>query len=212
METQAGPMSSKLPKSEQTLQAIVKAALQIAVVEGLPAVTLGEVAKRISISKSGVFARVGSLEALLEMLIVEYGRIFARNVFLPALSEPRGLPRLHAIMRLWIGRGTGENAMGGGLHIAAAFNLDHVDNALRDQLLSSMMGWRAQIQRTVSISIDEGHLRPDTDPAQLTFEINSLMIGFSHEARFVRDPIAHERVYSAYLRLISTYRAFSYTG
>jgi AcrR family transcriptional regulator len=201
-------MTIKLAKSEQTLQAILKTALQIAVVEGLHAVTLGEVAKRMDISKSGVFARVGSLEALQNMVIIEYGRIFAANVFLPALSAPRGLPRLHAIMRLWIGRGTGENA----LHTAAAFDLDHVEGGLRDQLLVSVMDWRAQLKRTIMICIEEGHLRPETDPMQLTFEINSLMVGFLHDARFVRDPIAHERVTSAYQRLISTYRSYGYTG
>lgn len=205
-------MATKLPKSEQTLQAIIKTALQIAVVEGLHAVTLGEVAKRMNISKSGVFARVGSLEALQNKVVVEYGRIFAANVFLPALSEPRGLPRLNAIMRLWIGRGTGENAMAGGLHTAAAFDLDHVESALRDQLLESVMAWRNQFLRTIQICIDEGHLRPDTDPAQLLFEINSLMVGFLHDARFVRDPLAHERVAAGYQRLISTYRSFTYNG
>lgn len=204
-------MAIKLAKSEQTLQAIVKTALRIAVVEGMHAVTLGEVAKRMGISKSGVFARVGSLEALQHMVILEYGRIFAANVFLPALNEPRGLPRLNAIVRLWIGRGTGENAMAGGLHTAAAFDLDHEESALRAQLLESVMTWRAQLRRTIEICIEEGHLRPDTDPIQLTFEINSLMVGFLLDARFVRDPVAHDRATSAYQRLISTYRSPSYT-
>ncbi|MEO8155359.1 MAG: TetR/AcrR family transcriptional regulator [Rhizobacter sp.] len=205
-------MTIKLAKSEQTLQAIIKTALQLAVVEGLHSVTLGEVAKRMNISKSGVFARVGSLDALQNKVIVEYGRIFAENVFLPALSAPRGLPRLNAIMRLWIGRGTGENAMAGGLHTAAAFDLDHVESPLRDQLLESVMNWRNELKRSILLCIEEDHLRPDTDPTQLTFEINSLMIGFLHDARFVRDPQAHERAFSAYQRLISTYRSFSYTA
>jgi AcrR family transcriptional regulator len=204
-------MAIKLAKSEQTLQAIVKTALQIAVVEGLHAVTLGEVAKRMGISKSGVFARVGSLQALQHKVIVEYGRIFAANVFHPALSARRGLPRLNNIMQLWIGRGTAENAMAGGLHTAAAFDLDHVESALRDQLLASVMEWRHQLHRAIQQCIDEGHLRCDTDPLQLTFEIHSLMIGFLHDARFVRDPVAHERVTSAYHRLVSTYRSVSHT-
>ncbi len=205
-------MTVKLAKSEQTLQSIIQAALRIAVVEGLAAVTLGEVAKRMNISKSGVFARVGSLEALQTKVLAEYGRIFAENVFLPTLSEPRGLPRLNAIMRLWIGRGTGESAMAGGLHTTAAFDLDHLESGLRDQLLEWVMTWRAQLKRTITLCIEEGHLRPDTDPTQLTFEINSLMIGFLHDARFVRDPQVHDRTTSAYQRLISTYRSFSYTG
>ena len=42
------------------------------------------------------------------------------------------------------------------------------------------------------------------------FEIYSLMVGLMHDARFLRDPQAHERVRKAYERLISTYRSFSY--
>jgi AcrR family transcriptional regulator len=205
-------MTVKLGKSEQTLAAIVKTALEIAVVEGLQAVSLGEVAKRMDISKSGVFARVGSLEALQTMVIQEYGRIFSNNVFLPALTAPRGLPRLNAIMKLWIGRGTGDKAMAGGLHTSAAFDLDHVESPLRDGLLKAVLDWRRQLTRTIRIAIDEGHLRPDTDPAQLMYEINALMVGFLHDARFLRDPIAHDRAFSAYQRLISTYRSFNYAG
>lgn len=203
-------MTIKLAKSEQTLQAIVKTALEIAVVEGLHHATLGEVAKRMDISKSGVFARVGSVEALQSMVIKEYSRIFIANVFTPSLTAPRGLPRLNAIMRLWIGRGTGDNAFGGGLHATASFDLDHMDTPLRTELLDAVLGWRRLLHGAIQLCIDEGHLRPDTDPTQLTFEINSLMIGFLHDSRFVRDPQAHERAMSAYQRLISTYRSYSY--
>jgi AcrR family transcriptional regulator len=199
-------MTIKLAKSEQTLQAIVKTALQIAVVEGLDAISLGEVAKRLGISKSGVFARVGSLESLQGLVIQEYSRVFIANVFLPALPEPRGLPRLNAIVSLWIGCGTGENAMAGGLHATASFDFDHVESALHDQLLEAVLAWRGLLQGAITRCVSEGHLRPDTDPAQLTFEINGLMIGFLHDARFLRDPLAHERATAAYQRLISTYR------
>lgn len=205
-------MTIKLAKSEQTLQSIIQAALKIAVAEGLHAVTLGEVAKRMNISKSGVFARVGSLEALQTKVLAEYGRIFSENVFLPALSEPRGLPRLNKIMQLWIGRGTGQNAMAGSLHTTAGFDLDHLESGLRAQLLEWVMTWRNELKRTITLCIEEGHLRPDTDPTQLTFEINSLMIGYLHDARFVGDPHVDERAISAYKRLISTYRSVSFPG
>ena len=112
-------------------------------------------------------------------------------------------------MRLWIGRGTGENAFAGGLHATASFDLDHVESALRDELLDAVLGWRTLLKRSIQLCIDEGHL-PDPDPTQLTFELNSLMIGFLHDSRFIRDPQAHERALSAYMRLISTYRSYSY--
>lgn len=56
--------------------------------------------------------------------------------------------------------------------------------------------------RTVGQAQEEGHLRPDTDPEQLVFEVYNLMIGLMHDARFLRDPRARKRVQAAYERLI----------
>jgi hypothetical protein len=61
-------------------------------------------------------------------------------------------------------------------------------------------------------SMEEGHLRPDTEPEQLIFEIYSLITGTMHDARFLQDPKAEERMRNAYARLISTYRSFHYLG
>ncbi len=208
-EARAESMATKRVKSENTLASIVTTALEIAVVEGLKNISLGEIAKRLDISKSGVFARVGSLEALQYLVLAEYDRVFSTNVFLPALKEPRGLPRLNTIMKHWIGRGTGQNAMAGALHTAAAFDLDHGDSPLRERLLASVNNWRATLERTVRQATEQGHFRPDTDPEQLVFELCSLMVGFLHDSRFIRDPKTPERAFAAYLRLISTYRSFT---
>ncbi len=199
-------MILKLAKSEQTLQAIIRTAMQIATSEGLQRVTLGEVAKRMHISKSGVFARVGSLETLQREVIAEFGRVFNAAVFMPALDAPRGLPRLNAIMRAWIGRGSGDEALAGGLFTAAAVSLDPTTQSLREPLMASLTTWREQLARAVRMCIDEGHLQTNTDPAQVVFELSSLMVGFLHDTRFVRDPLAQERTLSAYERLINSYK------
>jgi hypothetical protein len=51
-----------------------------------------------------VFSAVGSREALQCAVVEEYDRRFLQDVFMPAMREPRGLPRLNAIMRLWLQR------------------------------------------------------------------------------------------------------------
>ncbi|MFQ6688497.1 TetR/AcrR family transcriptional regulator, partial [Bordetella pertussis] len=72
-----------IPKSELTFAAIVDAALDMAAAQGMESLTLGEVAKRLGISKSGVFSRVGSREALLHAVLQEYDRRFLGAVFAP---------------------------------------------------------------------------------------------------------------------------------
>jgi len=57
-------MQTKTHRSGLTLSAILDTALTMAALEGLESLTIGEVAKRLGLSKSGVFSRVGSREAL----------------------------------------------------------------------------------------------------------------------------------------------------
>src|SRR3982750_3793876 len=97
-------MDAKTQKSEMTRAAIVGAALDLASAEGLEAITLQAVADRIGLSKSGVFSRVGSREALQMGGIAGFGRRFVADVFAPAMQQPKGLPRLNEIVRRWIVR------------------------------------------------------------------------------------------------------------
>lgn len=203
-------MTAKTEKSELTFAAIVDAALDMAAAQGLESLSLGQVAKRLDISKSGVFSRVGSREALQQAVLDEYERRFVEAVFTPAMAQPRGLPRLNALMSLWIERACNVELLTGCIYIAVAFEFDDVESPLREILENNLRRWRGVMVRTVRQALDEGHLRPDTDPEQLVFEVYSLMIGLMHDARFLRDPKARERVRAAYERLISTYRSFKY--
>jgi AcrR family transcriptional regulator len=200
-------MDAKTSKSEMTRAAIVSAALDLAAREGLEAITLQAVADRIGVSKSGVFSRVGSREALQKAVIEEYDRRFLGDVFVPAMQAPKGLPRLNAIVRRWIERTRVVEAYNGCIYVAGAFELDDREGELREQLLKGVMGWRAAMRRSVLQAVEAGHLHADTDPEQLVSEIYGIMIGMLHDARFLRDPRAPDRGHSAYQRLILSYQA-----
>jgi AcrR family transcriptional regulator len=178
-------MDARTQKSEMTRAAIVGAALDLAASDGLEAITLQAVADRIGISKSGVFSRVGSREALQKAVIEEFGRRFVADVFVPAMQVPKGLPRLSEIVRRWLVRLRDVEAHKGCLYTSGAFELDDREGELREL----------------------GQLQPDTDPEQLVGEICSLAIGLVHDVRFLRDPRAAERAQATWLRLVSTYES-----
>jgi AcrR family transcriptional regulator len=200
-------VETKTHRSGLTLAAILDTAIAMATAEGLESLTVGELAKRLGLSKSGVFSRIGSREALQKAVIEEYDRRFLQDVFVPAMREPRGLPRLNAIMRLWLQRARDVEIRQGCLYCAGAFEFDDRDGPLRDMLLDGIMGWRSALKRTIIQAIDEGHLLPDTDADQLVFEIDGLFVALMREARFVRDPRAADRAWSTYERLIRSRQA-----
>ena len=195
-------METKTHRSGLTLAAILDTAIAMATAEGLESLTVGELAKRLGLSKSGVFSRIGSREALQKAVIEEYDRRFLQDVFVPAMREPRGLPRLNAIMRLWLQRARDVEIQQGCLYCAGAFEFDDRDGPLRDMLLDGIRAWRSALKRTVIQAIDAGHLLPDTDADQLVFEIDGLFVALMREARFLRDPRAADRAWATYERLI----------
>lgn len=200
-------MDAKTQKSELTRAAIVGAALDLAAAEGLEAITLQAVADRIGLSKSGVFSRVGSREALQIAVIEEFGRRFIADVFVPSMQQPKGLPRLNEIVRRWIVRTRDVEAQSGCIFTAGAFELDDREGPLRDFLLGEVTRWRAALRRTVAQAVEAGHLKADTDPEQLVGEVYSLVMGLLHDIRFLRDARATERAQRTWERLLKTYQS-----
>ena len=199
-------MEAKTQRSELTRAAIIGAALDLAGAEGLQSISLQAVADRIGLSKSGVFSRVGSRETLQKAVVEEFGRRFIDDVFVPAMQQPKGLPRLDTIVQRWIVRTRDVESKSGCIFTAGAFELDDCEGPLRDLLHSEVQRWRAALRRTVLQAVEAGHLQAGTDPEQLASEIYSLMLGLVHEVRFMRDPRAAERMQATWQRLLATYK------
>lgn len=190
-------------RSELTLAAIVDTALDMAAAGGLESLTLGAVAQRLGLSKSGVFSRVGSREALQAAVLQEYDRRFVQDVLVPALREPRGLPRLNAAMQRWLERARRVDVPQGCLYCAGAFEYDDRDVPLRALLLDGVRRWRASLRRLVVQAIDEGHLGADADADQLVFEMDALVTGAMRDARFLGDARALDRAWRTWQRLVA---------
>ena len=103
------------------------------------------------------------------------------------MREPRGLPRLRALFERWIKRVSVE-IDSGCIYISGAVEFDDRPGPVRDALAEMVQTWHAALERAIRMAIDEGHLRADTDPAQMLFEIHGLILALHHDARFLRLP------------------------
>ncbi|HEY6862376.1 MAG TPA: TetR/AcrR family transcriptional regulator, partial [Burkholderiales bacterium] len=54
-------------------------------------------------------------------------------------------------------------------------------------------------------AIEAGHLRPGTDPWQVTFEIYGMILAAHHERRLLGDPRAAFRAQAAFERLVGAH-------
>jgi hypothetical protein len=76
---------------------------------------------------------------------------------------------------------------------------------VRDPLASSVNTWLSAMRRAVELSIVEGHLRADTDAAQMAFEVHALILALHYEARFLRSPDSLKRAVQAFESIVSRY-------
>lgn len=192
-----------MSKGEETRQAILARAFELATVVGLSGLTIGRLAEETGLSKSGLFAHFGSKEALEVAVVEEASRQFVQEVMVPALRHPRGEPRLRALFDNWVKWG---QRPGGCFFVGASTELDDRPGPPRDALVRALKDWVDEIAKAVQIAIREGHFRPDVDPEQLAFEIYSIMLGMHTFYRFLHEPSSLERTRKAFERLLDAAR------
>ncbi|NBU88916.1 MAG: TetR/AcrR family transcriptional regulator [Betaproteobacteria bacterium] len=200
------PPPLNLPKGQMTRAAILDAALELASRNGLEGLSIGMVAERMHMSKSGVFAHFGSREELQICVIREYHRRFRAEVFEPALQQPRGLPRLRHLFESWVARVSLER-ISGCIYISGAVEFDDRPGAVRDALEGMVRDWQSALERSIAQSVQEGHLAAATDAQQLLFEVHGLILALHHDAKFLRMPGAVDRALHAFTRLIERHAA-----
>ncbi len=191
-------------KGETTRAAILDVALDLASRDGLEGLTIGLLADRMNMSKSGVFAHFGSREDLQLEVLKLYHRHFEQDVFYPSMKEPRGLPRLQAMFARWVKRVTVEIASGC-IYISGAVEYDDRPGVIREELVGMVRAWQDALHRCVQQAIEMGHLQPDTDPYQLVYEIYGLILALHHDARFIKRPHSVDRAQAGFGRLVDAY-------
>lgn len=179
-------------KGDRTRAAILERAVDLASLEGLEGLTIGRLADDLEMSKSGLFAHFGSKEELQLATIETAGARFIDEVLRPAFNAPRGLPRLMAMTRAWLDYVKRGVFPGGCFFAAASFEYDGRPGPVRDAIEARMNDWVGAIEKAIRMAIDEGHLDPAVDAAQLAFEINSLFFGanFAYNLRKDKQALA----------------------
>lgn len=191
-------------KGELTRAAILEVALELASRDGLEGLTIGLLAERMSMSKSGVFAHFGSREDLQIEVVKLYHERFEQEVFYPSINEPRGLPRLRAMFARWVKRVSVEIASGC-IYISGAVEYDDRPGAIREELAGMVSAWKTALRRCVVQAMEEGHLPAGTDPDQLVYEMYGLILSLHHDARFLKVPGSVVRAETGFERLINSY-------
>ena len=196
--------SLRMIKGEITRASILRHAVSVASVHGLEGLTIGRLAERSGLSKSGLFGHFGSKEALKLAVLESVVEDFRARVILPALREPTGVLRLRRLFAAWLDWAAEEQRDGGCPLLGASIELDDRPGELRDYLVDKQKAWLDCIARSAQKAIDERELRADLDVEQFAFELNSVGLGFNFAHRLLGDRRARARAMRAFESLLAS--------
>lgn len=176
-------------KGPTTRARIIDDAIRVASVEGLAGLTIGRLAELTKMSKSGLFAHFASREAVELAVLGEAIARFRNSVVLPALREPRGEPRIRALVQRWYRWGNDSETLPGGcILIHAAAELDDRPGPTRDLVADAWRQWGETLRRAAAIAVEEGHFRADLDVSLFAFQLQGIILAAHQAQRLLRAP------------------------
>lgn len=193
MESDKSLHSPRRSDGEQTHAAILEAAMRLASVEGLGSLTIGRLARELDVSKSGVFAHFRSKERLQTETIAAARKVFEREVLQPGLSGAEGLARLEGLCEAYLSYLERGVFPGGCFFAHTLAELDAPSGALHDEVAADHTGWFGLLEDLAGTARRRGEVAPDTDPAQLAFELYAAMELANYLATLHREPEVIQR-------------------
>jgi AcrR family transcriptional regulator len=180
-------------KGERTRAAILDEAARLATIVGLEGLSIGGLANAIGMSKSGLYAHFGSKQELQLATIESARETFVAEVLMPALRAPKGVQRLLAACEEFLSHVERRVFPGGCFFSAAAADVGTRPGPVRDSIAAQQREWLILLERLALEAEELGELDPATDPAQLAFELQALLVAANTSFILQEDTGAFER-------------------
>jgi AcrR family transcriptional regulator len=161
---------------ERSRQTILRVAANLATVDGLEGLSIGNLAAHIGMSKSGLYAHFGSKEELQLATVETAGKILAAEVIEPtaAIADPRA--RLEALLDRFLGYVERGVFQGGCFFASAEAEFGNRPGPVRDKIRAAQQEWRALLEQLVRDAQAAGSLDTAEDPVQLAFELDAYLL------------------------------------
>jgi AcrR family transcriptional regulator len=172
----------------RTREAIVLEAVSLATVDGLEGLSIGNLADRLGMSKSGVYAHFRSKQDLQLATVDEAERIFRAEVIEPALAAAPGLGQLLAVGDAYLDHLARRTFPGGCFFAGAVLEMGTRPGPVKERIAAFQSSLTALIRGFVATAIDQHALPADEDPEALTFELNGLILAANSTFVLGDDP------------------------
>ena len=170
-----------LAKGDRTRARILDEAVELASVNGLGALTIGPLAERLGLSKSGLFAHFQSKEALQVETLERAATLFRADVTEPLRDIPDRTMRLRAFFERWIAWLDDSRLSGGCPILAAAVEFDDVPGPVHDMAAQQLAELQSLIVKFARAA------RPERDAEALAAAVMGLAMSHLVRTRLLAD-------------------------
>jgi AcrR family transcriptional regulator len=194
-----------MTKGETTRQRILGQGLEIVSQEGFAGISIGQLAERTRLSKSGLFAHFGSLETL-QLEVLRYAAELAqKDVMEPALLEAKGLPRLQKYFERLLGWAKRSGLPGGCPFVSASFEFDDVEGPVRDYVVETLSTILEFFKTLVLEAVAEKQLSKKVDATYIAWQMLGIYTTHHTMQRLMHDPTADKLAGQAFETLLRPY-------
>lgn len=175
LEPPPTPAERATLRGQRTRNAILTEAVDIASAEGLEALTIGRLAEKLGMSKSGLFAHFGSKEDLQRATVDRAAETFAAQIITPAQQAEPGLPRLTRLIEAWLSYVERSVFRGGCFFAAASAEFDGRPGSVRDRIAELTAFWIRMLEDEFRLSQQSGQIKGREDASQWIFEVHAFV-------------------------------------
>lgn len=193
-------MDGRIARGDRSRDHIIKHAVDIASVDGLDGLSLGALATRAEVSKSGIAVLFGTKEQLQLATVAAARAVFIAAVITPALNADRGLPRIRALVDAWIVYSRDRVFAGGCFFIASSAEFDSKGGPVRDAILAALTEWNQFLASGIRHAVRLGQL-DRVDVAQYVFETTAFLEAANSRSLLLNSSSPYESAKQALRRM-----------
>jgi AcrR family transcriptional regulator len=174
----------------------------VASAQGLHALSIGDLARELDLSRSGLFAHFATKESLQLGVLEQAAEMFVHEVIEPGRAPAVGDARVRLLFMKWLAWSRSPRLKGGCPFVHASAESQALPAQIRARLKEILDHWSAVLAEAIEEAKAEGRFRPDLEASQLVFELYGLYLSHHFWHWSMRDAQAHARTIKAFERLI----------
>lgn len=189
-------------KSQDAMrELIVSRGLGVVSAQGWSALSIGDLARDLDISRTSVLAIFLSPEALQLGVLEHAAACFNKEVVEPAQRIADGEARVRALFTRWIGWSRAPRLRGGCPFVHASNKSESLAPAVQARLAELLAVWSDALREAIAMMY-RADGRADAETDQLVFELYGLYLSHHFWHWSMRDPQTEWRTMKAFDRLM----------